>query len=80
MMTHAFAKKKSLDPRTYWTFLIYCKRRKECCRDYHQLKKRWSEGKLELWDYSYHLQKLHERAIEIEIKYFDILFLKLTSY
>ncbi|WP_420322960.1 hypothetical protein [Flagellimonas sp.] len=63
-------------PTNYINFLIYCKKRKSFCKGYHQLKKALYDGHIGYNDYVRSLKKIHRDAIELELRYFDILYMR----
>lgn len=64
-------------PSKYLSFLSYCKQRRVFSRDYHQLQNLKQVGILSQQEYVKALRKLRESVIELEIKYFDILHMRL---
>ncbi len=63
-------------PTDYINFLIYCKKRKSFCKGYHQSKKAWLNGQIGYNDYVRALRKIHNAALELELRYFDILYMR----
>ncbi|WP_431121906.1 hypothetical protein [Flagellimonas flava] len=63
-------------PSHYIDFLVYCKKRKSFCKGYHRLKKLWYDGKIGYNEYVRSLGKIQRSAIELELDYFDILYMR----
>lgn len=64
-------------PTKYLEFASYCKWRKIYSRRYRELKVQNEQGRLRNAEYLQALLKLREKLIELEIKYFDILPMRL---
>lgn len=63
-------------PSRYIDFLMYCKKRRSFCKGYHRLKKLLYNGEIGYADYVRSLRKIHKAAIELELDYFDILYMR----
>ncbi|SNZ00524.1 hypothetical protein SAMN06265377_2348 [Flagellimonas pacifica] len=63
-------------PSNYIDFLKYCKKRRSFCKGYQRLKKDRSRGDINQFDYVKSLRKIHRAAIELELEYFDILYMR----
>jgi len=64
-------------PSRYFSFFNYCRQRKLCCKTYHSLKHKRILGEISQKNYFLALKELHYQAVELEIKYFDILGMRL---
>lgn len=64
------------------TIYSYYRKRKSICEKYRDLRKKLISGCLDRAHYLRSLRKLHHDAIELELDYFDILYLRggVTSF
>ncbi len=65
-------------PSNYIDLLKYYKKRKSFCKGYQRLKKDRGRGYINQHDYVRSLRKIHRAAIELELEYFDILYMRLS--
>ncbi len=63
-------------PTKYINFIAYCNKRKVCCKDYRNAKTKLFNGDLSQHEYLKKLWSIRKSAIELEIKYFDVLHMR----
>ncbi|GMN04750.1 hypothetical protein MTsPCn5_01380 [Croceitalea sp. MTPC5] len=64
-------------PSKYLDFFNYCKQRRLFCKSYHKLKAMKALGEIGQTDYVKALRNLQHGVIELEIRYFDILHMRI---
>lgn len=64
-------------PSKYLDFLSYCRQRRLFSRNYQNLRLMKQSGEIAQNEYVQALRKLHNRVIELELQYFDILHMRL---
>lgn len=64
-------------PSKYLDFLSYCRQRRLFSRNYQNLRLMKQSGEIAQNEYVKALRKLHNRVIELELQYFDILHMRL---
>jgi hypothetical protein len=66
-------------PSKYIDFIAYCNKRKTFCKDYQKAKAKLFKGDLHIDDYFRKLRSIQKSAIELELEYFDILHMRVSS-
>ncbi|WP_136468114.1 hypothetical protein [Flagellimonas onchidii] len=66
-----------IQPSNYIDLLKYYKKRKSFCKGYERLKRDRLKGYITQHDYVKSLRKIHSAAIELELDYFDVLYMRM---
>ncbi|MEM8927204.1 MAG: hypothetical protein AAGC45_03290 [Bacteroidota bacterium] len=64
-------------PNKYIDFIAYCNKRKNFSKDYQNAKAKLFKGDLHIDDYLRKLHHIQQAAIELELKYFDVLHMRM---
>ncbi len=65
-------------PTKYLSFITYCNKRKQFCQEYQQAKHHFFNGEIDPKEYFKRLKGIQQAAIELELRYFDILHMRLS--